>query len=403
MTYQPSSKILILTICSFTKTAGGVDEYNVQDAIVSRLSQKAKSVLLQSRADVWYLLKLSDRIDWQGVPASELAFNQGLVQGIDLGGHDKPARYLPALQRYDGRFFQSLKKEGASKLEESSHHFLFMSGLYGLVIPDEPIQLYSCPLRPQVAEVWTKDHALTDVLIDYVAKHSISRIFDLTAVAAYRNLIDWSVVTAQTKADVLHCFYTMGAGDYALIPFGQLTRDFLSIAPASELLIIEPETDMNGVVFRSVQVTLPGLPDELKVIRQAEREIPLLEPHPVEFVSEVLAGGRPIKSRELAEPRAIYQTTAPDQADWMFSITSEFRKEVSKLDKKMEGRVMEAIVEICRDPLTQRGDTWKPLTGELRGMWRYRLGDYRLICKPEKPKHTVFLLAVGARGGIYPD
>ena len=68
----------------------------------------------------------------------------------------------------------------------------------------------------------------------------------------------------------------------------------------------------------------------------------------------------------------------PDQADWMFCIASEFRKQVAKLDKKLEGRVMEAIVKICRNPMTQHGDTTKILVGELRGMWRYRLGDYRL-------------------------
>lgn len=387
MTYQPNSKILILTICSFTKTAGGVDKYNEQGAIVSRLSQKAKSVLLQSRANVWYLLELSDRIDWQGVPASELAFNQGLVQGIDLGGYDKPARYLPALQRYDGRFFQALgRAEERLKLLQSKHHFLFISGLYGLVIPAEPIQLYSCPLKPQVAEIWTKDNALTDVLISYVLKHGILRILDLTAVAAYRNLIDWSAITAQTKADVLHCFYNMGAGDSALIPFGQLARDFLLKASESELLSIKPETEMNGVVFRSVQVTQSGLPDELRIIQQAEREIPLLEAYPAErlIVREVLAGGLPIK-------------------EWMFSMTHEFRKEILKLDKKMEGRVMGAIVKICRDPMTQRGDTEEILTGQLRGKWRYRLGDYRLIYQPDKQKHIVFLLAVGPRGGVYGD
>ena len=277
MTYQPNSKILILAICSFTKTTGGVADYHEQDTIISRLSQKAKNTLLQNRADVWYLIKLSDRIDWQGVPASELAFNQNLVQGIDLGGHDKPARYLPALQRYDGRFFQTLGGgDDRLQLLRSRHHILFISGLYGLVIPAEPIQLYSCPLSPQVAGVWTRDHVLTDVLIDYVAKHGISRIFDLTAVDAYRKLIDWSAVSSQTETDVLHCFYTMGSGDYALIPFGQLTRDYLSKAPESELLSMKPETDMNGVVFRSVQVTQPGLPDELRIIRQAELEIPLL-------------------------------------------------------------------------------------------------------------------------------
>jgi mRNA-degrading endonuclease RelE of RelBE toxin-antitoxin system len=87
----------------------------------------------------------------------------------------------------------------------------------------------------------------------------------------------------------------------------------------------------------------------------------------------------------------------------MFSMTHEFRKQILKLDKKMEGRVMAAIVELCRDPLTLHGDTEKILINDMRGLRRYRLGDYRLIYRLDKLRRTVFLLAVGPRGGIYGD
>ena len=64
---------------------------------------------------------------------------------------------------------------------------------------------------------------------------------------------------------------------------------------------------------------------------------------------------------------------------------------------------MGGIVKICRNPMIQVGDTTKILVGELQGMWRYRLGNYRLIYQPDKEKHVVFLLAVGPRGGVYGD
>jgi mRNA interferase RelE/StbE len=265
----------------------------------------------------------------------------------------------------------------------------------------EPIQLYSCPLKPKVADIWTANNTLTSVLASYVAKHAISRIVDLTALAAYRNLIDWHIVTDQTGADVLHCFYTMGAGDDALIPFGQLVKGLLLKAPEDELLRIEPETRIDDIVFRSVQVTLPGLPEELRIIQQAERELPLLESHSLESVDEVLGGGQPIRSRESEPLPAIRDQTLPRRVDWLFAITSEFRKSVSGLDRKMQGRVMRAITEICQNPTTPCGDTVEPLSYELEGKWRYRIGDYRITYLPDRQKRTVFLLMVGPRGSIY--
>jgi mRNA interferase RelE/StbE len=43
----------------------------------------------------------------------------------------------------------------------------------------------------------------------------------------------------------------------------------------------------------------------------------------------------------------------------------------------------------------------KSLAGELEGMIRYRVGDYRLICRLEDQTLTILVIEVGHRREIY--
>jgi mRNA interferase RelE/StbE len=43
----------------------------------------------------------------------------------------------------------------------------------------------------------------------------------------------------------------------------------------------------------------------------------------------------------------------------------------------------------------------EPLSGNLRGLWRFRVGDYRAICDIRGDKLVVLVLQVGHRSGIY--
>lgn len=43
----------------------------------------------------------------------------------------------------------------------------------------------------------------------------------------------------------------------------------------------------------------------------------------------------------------------------------------------------------------------KPLSGNFTGLWRYRVGDYRLICLLNKDVFTVLVLRVGHRKNVY--
>jgi mRNA-degrading endonuclease RelE of RelBE toxin-antitoxin system len=88
---------------------------------------------------------------------------------------------------------------------------------------------------------------------------------------------------------------------------------------------------------------------------------------------------------------------------WYLGWSSSFRKAVDKIDRTIQGRILEALSDIAENPVMIRGDTIKPLTGELKGCWRYRIGAFRLIYTPDQSTGNITLLAFEARGSAYDD
>jgi len=397
--YQPDSKVLFLSICSLHKKKGGISEYARQESIVNRLSPALAASLLKKREEVRNLI-WSGEISWGGIDTAELEYNNNLAPGADFGGNAEWAEYLPAISRYSGRFYLALGAEGKRKLIESKHHALFISGLYGLVTPTEPIQLYSCPLEGEsvIQKAWTTDGLLTNVLIDYIVRNQVTRVFDLTSRNDYRNVIDWAYLKEKTGVDVLYCFTKMSAYDYALIEFGNLLREELLTWSEEKLLGIEPESTIEDVIFRAVSETREDLPKEhdIFILQKAAREVPGLPAYSLDQIPQrlgIASGSSDIDSQ-----------FKKGRKGWVVSFTSEFRKNLSQYnDKKLQGRVLEAVAEIIVTPTTKRGDTVKPLTGPLAGQWRYRIGDYRLIYLPDEDAKRVSLIAVRPRGNAYDD
>jgi mRNA interferase RelE/StbE len=85
---------------------------------------------------------------------------------------------------------------------------------------------------------------------------------------------------------------------------------------------------------------------------------------------------------------------------WRIEITRTAERQITKLDRPAQ----RSIQRFLRDRLTPAEDPrqWgKPLQGEKRGLWRYRVGDYRLICDIQDEKITVIVLEVGHRKDVY--
>ena len=87
--------------------------------------------------------------------------------------------------------------------------------------------------------------------------------------------------------------------------------------------------------------------------------------------------------------------------EWLVALSKKFLKEISSIDRKLQGRILEAIAAIVKSPQTLAGDTIKPLSADLKGMWRYRIGDYRLIYRPDDSSKTVHFVDFASRGSVY--
>lgn len=80
--------------------------------------------------------------------------------------------------------------------------------------------------------------------------------------------------------------------------------------------------------------------------------------------------------------------------------TARFDREFKKLDRytqKLLRSWIEKNLIDCEDPRAHG----KALTADLAGLWRYRIGDYRLICKIEDDILVILALSVGHRRDVY--
>jgi len=89
------------------------------------------------------------------------------------------------------------------------------------------------------------------------------------------------------------------------------------------------------------------------------------------------------------------------EPDWLIGLSAEFMKSIKRVDKKIKGRILEAIQLICKNPVALKGDTIKPLSDQYKGLWRYRIGDYRLVYQPDNDNRQVTLLSFAPRSNVY--
>ncbi len=85
---------------------------------------------------------------------------------------------------------------------------------------------------------------------------------------------------------------------------------------------------------------------------------------------------------------------------WHIEIKWTTQKEIEKLDSKAQA----AIVSFLRERVAGAADlrqTGKALKGEMGDLWRYRVGDYRIICDIQDGVVTVLVLRVRHRKEVY--
>ncbi|MGA2569019.1 MAG: type II toxin-antitoxin system RelE/ParE family toxin [Terracidiphilus sp.] len=92
----------------------------------------------------------------------------------------------------------------------------------------------------------------------------------------------------------------------------------------------------------------------------------------------------------------------PDRPAWTVEFDDRARRELRKLDSS----VQQEILRYLRERIAGSSDPkqfGKPLRKNLAGLWRYRVGDYRLICRLEDDHFVVLVIKIGHRRDVYED
>jgi mRNA interferase RelE/StbE len=85
---------------------------------------------------------------------------------------------------------------------------------------------------------------------------------------------------------------------------------------------------------------------------------------------------------------------------WKVKFSERASRELDRLDSVVQRPITNFLKQrlaTLADP-RQRGAA---LTGKLKGLWRYRVADYRILCRIEDGELLILVVAVGHRRNIY--
>lgn len=83
---------------------------------------------------------------------------------------------------------------------------------------------------------------------------------------------------------------------------------------------------------------------------------------------------------------------------WKIEFTPGAEKDLAKLDRTEAGRIVRFLRErVAPDPMA----SGKPLKGQLREFWRYRIGDYRVLARIRNDRLLVLVVRIGHRKNVY--
>ena len=85
---------------------------------------------------------------------------------------------------------------------------------------------------------------------------------------------------------------------------------------------------------------------------------------------------------------------------WAVELAESAADTLDKLDPASQQRIWRFLRERLSRTDNPR-QSGKALTGRYAGLWRYRLGDYRLICRIEDARLVVVVVKIGHRRNVY--
>ncbi|WP_083874150.1 type II toxin-antitoxin system RelE family toxin [Paeniglutamicibacter gangotriensis] len=84
---------------------------------------------------------------------------------------------------------------------------------------------------------------------------------------------------------------------------------------------------------------------------------------------------------------------------WKVELGPDAAKWFRKADLQNARRIRSALRAIST--LDSPRDRGKALTGNLAGLWRYRVGDFRIVCDLQDTRLVILVIDVDHRSSIY--
>jgi mRNA interferase RelE/StbE len=86
---------------------------------------------------------------------------------------------------------------------------------------------------------------------------------------------------------------------------------------------------------------------------------------------------------------------------WRIEIKPSAEKLYLKLGTKMRKRIKESLRELEQEDNPFLHQSVRPLTGNLKGDYRMRVGDWRVLFTPDKDAKVIHVYAILPRGDAY--
>jgi mRNA interferase RelE/StbE len=85
---------------------------------------------------------------------------------------------------------------------------------------------------------------------------------------------------------------------------------------------------------------------------------------------------------------------------WAYSFNESARKQLKKLGRSAQIEILHYLDERVAGEEDPRR-FGKGLKADLAGLWRYRVGDYRILCQIQDHELIVLVVSVGHRREVY--
>jgi len=87
---------------------------------------------------------------------------------------------------------------------------------------------------------------------------------------------------------------------------------------------------------------------------------------------------------------------------WTIKWDIRAQKEFDKLDRSIQKTILNFLIKKI-SPLDNPRVFGKPLSYEKFGLWRYRIGDHRIICRIDDASIHMVVVKVGHRKKVYDE